>query len=277
MSGTLWSKFYWSDWESDPAVRLCSFAAQGFWMRMLCIAAAHDPIGYVAVAGKGLDETSLARLTGCQESEATSLLGELERNGVFSRDRHNRIYSRRMVADAKKAAIARKNGKNGGNPTLSKDKDIPASDKGQDKAGVKPHKPEATFQTASQLGASAFLYDRLIDAASARGQCHQNLAMGIGPITDLVAKGFDPDTDILPVVRERANPTIRSWTYFVTIIVQRHAERQAIPIKEQAPAVDWAGRMDSFTQYGIWPMAWGPRPGDPGCEAPAELIKGLAA
>lgn len=143
MSGTIWSKFYWSDWESDPAVRLCSFAAQGFWMRMLCIAAAHDPIGYVAVAGKGLDETSLARLTGCLESEVSSLLGELERNGVFSRDRHGRIFSRRMVADARKAATARKNGKNGGNPSLSKDNEIPASDKGGDKAGLKPHKPFA--------------------------------------------------------------------------------------------------------------------------------------
>ena len=64
MSGTVWSKFFWSDWETDPALRLCSLAAQGFWMRMLSIAAAHDPIGYVAVAGRTLDETALARLTG---------------------------------------------------------------------------------------------------------------------------------------------------------------------------------------------------------------------
>ena len=59
MSGTIWSKFYWSDWETDPALRLCSLAAQGLWMRMLCVAASHDPIGYVAVAGRGLDETAL--------------------------------------------------------------------------------------------------------------------------------------------------------------------------------------------------------------------------
>ena len=124
MSGTTWTKFFWSDWESDPALRHCSLAAQGLWMRMLCIAAAHDPIGYVAVAGRGLDETSLARMTGCQESEATILLGELDRNGVFSRDRHGRIYNRRMIDDAKKASIARKNGKNGGNPTLRKSSDV---------------------------------------------------------------------------------------------------------------------------------------------------------
>jgi hypothetical protein len=143
VSGTVWSKFYWSDWDSDPAVRHSSLAAQGLWMRMLCIAAAHDPIGYVAVAGKGLDETSLARLTGCQESEVISLLGELERNGVFSRDRHGRIYSRRMILDARKAAIAKKNGKSGGNPSLSKQRGNEPSDNPTDKAQDNPHKPSA--------------------------------------------------------------------------------------------------------------------------------------
>lgn len=142
----IWSKFFWQDWESDPAVRLCSLAAQGLWMRMLCIAAAHDPIGYVAVAGRGLDETSIARLTGCQESEVISLLGELDRNGVFSRDRQGRIYSRRMIRDARKAATAQKNGKKGGNPSLSKTTGFSPSDNLEDKAGVKPQEPEARSQ-----------------------------------------------------------------------------------------------------------------------------------
>lgn len=146
MSGVVWSKFYWADWETDPALRLCSLAAQGLWMRMLCIAAAHDPIGYVAVAGRGLDETALARLTGCQESEIASLLGELSQNGVFSRDRHGRVFSRRMVDDAKKSAIAKKNGKNGGNPTLCNNKENSASDKGSVKAPLKPQEPRAISQ-----------------------------------------------------------------------------------------------------------------------------------
>lgn len=142
----VWSKFFWQDWESDPAVRLCSMAAQGLWMRMLCIAAAHDPIGYVAVAGKGLDETSLARLTGCQESEVISLLGELDRNGVFSRDRQGRIYSRRMTRDARKAAVAKNNGRKGGNPSLGKGEGNSASDNQQDKGVDNPHKPRAKSQ-----------------------------------------------------------------------------------------------------------------------------------
>lgn len=146
MSGTIWTKFYWSDWETDHALKLCSFAAQGLWMRMLCIASAHDPIGYVAVAGRALDETAIARMTGGQESEVRDLLGELDRNGVFSRDRQGRIYSRRMVTDARRAAIARKNGKNGGNPSLGKGKGNSPSDNPPDNPSLKTQEPYANNQ-----------------------------------------------------------------------------------------------------------------------------------
>lgn len=154
MSGTTWSKFFWSDWETDPALKLCSFAAQGLWMRMLCIASAHDPIGYVAVAGRPLDETAIARMTGGSESEVRDLLGELDRYGVFSRDRQGRIFSRRMVLDAKRAAIARKNGKKGGNPNLGKGEGNNGLDNPQDNLGLKPQEPKATFQTKEDADAS---------------------------------------------------------------------------------------------------------------------------
>jgi hypothetical protein len=147
MSGTIWSKFFWSDWESDPNLRLCSLAAQGLWMRMLCIAAAHEPIGYVAIAGKGLEDAALARLAGCPQAELGALLGELEGNRVFSRDRQGRIYSRRMIADARKARLARRNGLKGGNPSLSKERAISPSDKRRaravDKPGDKPQSPHS--------------------------------------------------------------------------------------------------------------------------------------
>ncbi|RVD55585.1 hypothetical protein EN828_27700 [Mesorhizobium sp. M2D.F.Ca.ET.185.01.1.1] len=143
MSGTIWSKFFWSDWESDPNLRLCSLAAQGLWMRMLCIAAAHEPIGYVAIAGKGLDEAALARLSGCPEAELGALLAELEQNRVFSRDRRGRVYSRRMIADARKARVARRNGLKGGNPSLSRESAFSASDKRRARAGDKPQSPDS--------------------------------------------------------------------------------------------------------------------------------------
>jgi hypothetical protein len=150
MAGTIWTKFFWQDWAADPALRMCSFAAQGLWMRVLCLAAEADPIGYVVVNGKPLDFSAIARLTGGTEQEVVSLIDELDRNGVLSRDRRGAIYNRRMVRDAKKIAHARKVGRLGGNPSLSKTRDNPAQDNPQvnpeDKGTDKAHKPEARSQ-----------------------------------------------------------------------------------------------------------------------------------
>jgi hypothetical protein len=154
---TLW---FWKDWESEVALKDCSLAAQGLWMRMLCIAAQHDPIGYVSIGSVGLSADRIARIVGAEVQEIERLIGELSLNGVFSRDRNGTIYNRRMVRDAKKAKVARRNGKLGGNPMLtcrtqtphpgdhelpksppdvnvSKTKQNSSSVKGQDKGGLK--------------------------------------------------------------------------------------------------------------------------------------------
>lgn len=34
-----WAKFFWADWAGDNCLSLCTLAAQGLWMRLLCIAA----------------------------------------------------------------------------------------------------------------------------------------------------------------------------------------------------------------------------------------------
>lgn len=112
------SIFYWKDYENDESLRISSLAAQGLWMRLLCIAAKADPYGYILVNGFHLEATGAARLAGVTEGEAQSLLQELERNGVFSRDRKGRMFSRRMVRDAALRAKAQKNGAKGGNPAL---------------------------------------------------------------------------------------------------------------------------------------------------------------
>lgn len=97
-----WSKFFWSDWEADQGLRLCSLPAQGLWMRILCVCAKGDPKGYLAINGKPLNSTDVARLCGITADEVDPLMVELDLNGVFSRDRRGWIYSRRMVRDAKR-------------------------------------------------------------------------------------------------------------------------------------------------------------------------------
>lgn len=119
-------------------------------MDMLCIAAEADPTGYVLINRTTPTVTDLARLTGAPEAEVETLLAELERNGVFSRDGKCRIYSRRMLRDLKKSKANQKNGKKGGDASVEKQKGIFQSPKpslGLTPAnGAGPYKPIAINQ-----------------------------------------------------------------------------------------------------------------------------------
>lgn len=67
----------------------------------------------------------------------------------------------------------------------------------------------------------------------------------------------------------------RGWSSFDIEYLRNAGFKFSQP--SPAASIDWPGRIKSFTEFDIWPMAWGPRPGDPGCEAPAELLKRTAA
>lgn len=150
MSGMLWTKFYFPDWANDPGLRASSLAARGLWMDMLCLAARHDPPGYVAINGQPADVDTLARMVGASPHDVEILMGELERNGVFSRNRTGMIYSRRMVRDVKRSKINAKNGQKGGMLSLGKTREIsdllkpPLEPPLKPSSGIKPRsqKPE---------------------------------------------------------------------------------------------------------------------------------------
>ena len=147
MASRPWSKFFWNDWRGDPRIRACSLAAQGLWMQMLCIAADADPIGYVTVGGRPMGATDLARQTGASEAEVRTLLDELDRNGVFSRDRKGCIYNRRMVRDTRILLRNQRNGKKGGNPKLLQPPDLTGGTGLGITERITP-KPEARSQTS---------------------------------------------------------------------------------------------------------------------------------
>jgi hypothetical protein len=111
-----WLKFYPSDWRADPALRMCSIAARGLWMEMLCIMHEATPRGSLRINGRPVSDRQMATLAGV--TDVAPLFGELEDAGVFSREEDGTIYSRRMMRDEEKAAQDKANGKQGGNPTL---------------------------------------------------------------------------------------------------------------------------------------------------------------
>ena len=151
-----WLKFYPTDWRSDPALRMCSMAARGLWIEMIALMHEATPYGHLLVSGRSPTDAQLAVLVGAPSDQIPELLGELDAAGVFSRTREGVIYSRKMTRTAKKAAIARKNGKNGGNPALSKERENPPSDNLKDKGKDKPQKPEARSQIEGEAKASLF-------------------------------------------------------------------------------------------------------------------------
>lgn len=113
-----WIKFWPQDYEGDPALRVCSLAAQGLWMRLLCAMHRSEPYGHLTVNGKAATPRQIAALVGASERDTSRLVSELEDAGVLSRDDTGTIYSRRLVRDKAASDKGRETGKRGGNPTL---------------------------------------------------------------------------------------------------------------------------------------------------------------
>lgn len=116
-----WTKWWWQDWQRDPALRMCSLAARGAWMEMLAIMHDADPCGHLLVNGRQPSMRQLASVCGATEKECTKLVAELEECGVFSRTEDGVIFSRRMVRDKATSDEAVQNGKKGGNPKLKEE------------------------------------------------------------------------------------------------------------------------------------------------------------
>lgn len=143
-------------------------------MRMLCIAAQHDPTGYVSINRVGLDPEGIARFVGVGVDEVRSLIGELSLNGVFTRDRNGTIYNRRMVRDAKKSAACRKNGKEGGNPEIRRGT-VPKSQRSR------------PYRRSDNPGKTKRIWDK------GQGKCHWCKAPLIWESEDLVPNLFHVD------------------------------------------------------------------------------------
>jgi hypothetical protein len=110
MSGLPWGKFFWKDWLTDPALSVCSLAAQGLWMRMLCIMSMSEPPGHFTLppSRKDISEArQVARLCLADARLVRALLEELETRRVFSRNEGGTIVSRRMIRDAELSEIGR--------------------------------------------------------------------------------------------------------------------------------------------------------------------------
>jgi hypothetical protein len=288
-----WAKWTWAHWENDEALALCSMAAQGFWMRLLCIAAKES--GLVLVAGKAPPVEDLAFITRQSADDVRGWLEELERRGVFSRDGKGQIYSRRMTRDAKIARRNQKNGKLGGNPKLRKDTENDASDNPvslpPDKAeeeleeeretpvvpkGTEPRRRivlrqadvEAIWQATpprARSRTSRSDVEEALKAAARRGHAPAEVLVGIAGY--YAAPDVSRDDHAFAKGAHRIIAKDR-WKDFVG-----QGGGVSAPAVARTPDDRWRRSIRRFQASAYWNTTDdGPKPGKPGCQVPAEIL-----
>jgi hypothetical protein len=290
VTGTKSSRFFWSDWESDEALKLCSLAAQGLWMRMLCVCAKGE--GYLQVNGKSLRDETLALVIGRPIEEIKPLLAELADAGVFSFDRKNRIYSRRMIRDGKIAV----KGKQNADLRWSRHRSQAAEDNNEnpqpngeangvayEKASSPQRTPSYESSTSTDSSRTVGLTKKLFEAAGPNALYGTPGIELIKPILDLEAQGCDFEADILPAVQAtvpKMREPLRTWSagFLRDAIMARKAARLR---SQNGPANDemrLRRMFDWWKRTGEWPIVWGPDPtASYGCEIPKELIERWSA
>jgi hypothetical protein len=226
-----WMKFYPQDWRSDEKLRLCSLAARGLWMEMLCLMHRSERYGHLLISGITPTDAQLAVQVGALPDQVAILIGELETAGVFSRTTNCTIYSRRMHHDQKKVEINRKNGKNGGNPALTgkppktavNEESLNPKTNPIVKTPLKAQKPEARYQkeeTSIERQASAREMDKPqpppLDPQSPVSKVMEAGRFTIPPgdmhrVKQWMEAGADLKEDILPVVK-RITSELRGGT-----------------------------------------------------------------
>lgn len=266
-----WIKWYWSDWRSDPKLRMCSIAARGLWAEMLALMQEATPYGHLLVSGRVPTDAQLAVLAGMPADQLPELLGELEAADVFSRTRAGVIYSRRMVRDEKKARTAQKNGKEGGNPSLCKDDIISPSVNPPDNPSLKPQKPEARYQKEKDISLES-------DFAEWYGAYPRHVGQGQAERAYRTAlKSADKQT-LLAAAQRFAEASRGQDPKFIPHPATWLNGRRWLDVDDAEPATtappevstgrdpasfsleDWSARVSVALGDGPWPDSYGPHP-----------------
>lgn len=306
-----WMKFYPPDWRADPALRMCSLAARGLWVELIALMHDADPYGHLVVGGRTPTDAQIAMLAGASVDDVRTLLGELEAAGVFSRSGKGVIFSRRMVRDEKKSKIAQKNGKSGGNPSLSKQKEIQASDNQtsnqEEKGPLKTQKPEARNQkpearsqtipptphandqkqtqtqpSAVEIGLECLSIcgaDPTPWQMGSKSFSQVSGWLGAGYTTDEITAVFRANKDRLS---GKDNPLAYAAKILPEAIEARRIAAQATEDRATNPAdwqqvngrplKEWRFMYSQWVKDGFWPSHWGPAPNHPETSCPVSAL-----
>lgn len=287
------SEFWWKDWEADPSLRRCSYAAQGFWMRLLCIMAAGEKRGYLMDGKAVLTARDLAMMLpgGLTEDVVESYLAELRSAGVFSVTASGVIYNRRMVRSTRASKINAENGRKGGLASAAKQKVFQRRSTKTPSQARSPYgapltttlttTPTSTAQRPPEGGMSegeakserALFAGRIAAAVGVKalGDLDPSLCGPlVAEVESWIAQGCDWIADIVPALAVRPGGQMpRNPAYWRAAALANRDRRASGPAPAKAQpqslhAMDRRKRADAWAR-GHWPDAWGPKPGEPGC------------
>lgn len=301
-----WLKFYPTDWRADQALRVCSLAARGLWMEMLCIMHEATPYGHLTINGRPTTDAQLASLTGTDLSTVRQLTTELEEAGVFSRNRNGVIYSRRMTRDEKRRKDGKKAEEIGGMvPRSRRSQAVEKSKKKSPPPGVwggVGEKPPITPEARSQIpeptnltvgglavgAATTTAPDDLIAAFNAvlvetwgegarrrgphctdQGTAEDWVAAGV---MREAAEAVFRDCFARMKARPRGKPPFSMAPFGDDIRRALVSSPPSSPRTSTDDAAQWRNRLIGFRDRGLWLTGWGPKPGENGCEAPRDLV-----
>jgi|SRR5579872_2466682 len=295
MSGRLpWAKFSWDAWETDDELFSCSMAAQGFWMRLLCIASRHG--GYVLLSGKPPTFGLLAKKVGAASVEVKAWFDELKAAGVLSVTGKGVIYSRRMV----KAEKMSQNGKLGGpakHRIRNAKPDLVQLDKDSEKEEESPQPPRGQRPVSEEVKEAVAIWNAMAERCdlplaktisdARRRAIEKRLKEGFGLVgwreaiaaveASRLCRGQRPGrngeapwkADLDFVCQAKSFTRLREGTY------GQDAKAAVIQIEGWSP---WPGRMNRWERNMAWDEdAWGPKPGRDGCQVPPEYLSAESA
>jgi len=290
VSNTIWDPFFWSDWQNDQQLKLCSLPSQAIWMRCLCVCAQSFPRrGFLLINGEKPSTEELAKLFGCTPESIDAGLAELRARVVCGVARDGILYSRRMVREAKIKAANRKGGKRGGRATYRDKKGIFATQDGSHDVESDDHstpngararvsipipipnsKEEQDSGLVSDFDGWYEAYPRKVGRAKA--EIAYDRALEKVP-HDALLRGAQT------YARERQGEPDKYTKHPATWLNGEHWNDYPLKNGHAAAPVDdgratqFRAMMATFKNTGIWLSMDGPKPGEKGCVVPAAILK----
>lgn len=284
---TPWMKFYPRDWRGDQALRMVSLAARGLWIECLAVMHEATPYGHLVVNGRPVGDDALARMVGASGDEVRTLLSELREAGVCDVTGAGVIFSRRMVRDQERAAKGRKAVKKRWAQT-SENKDKSDEPNRSPNRGPITQKPEAGGQKgdARERAQSPFA-EGFREAWSIWPKGQGRNCGEIGACRAWIAQAKDHGGNpqaMLAACRTYAAQADPEFCLGFDKFMHRGTWREWAPAASsgQSDPASWTG--DQWrAALSIWkahrsakPQWWaenvgGPEPGQPSCQAPAEI------